>query len=255
MQVGALIIGDELLSGKRQDKHMQALIRILAARGIKLAWAEYLGDDPARIEAALRRAFASGDLVFSFGGIGATPDDHTRVCAARALGLPLEPHPEAKALIEARFGADAYPHRIQMGHFPQGAAIIPNPVNQIAGFSHGSVHFVPGFPSMAWPMAEWVLDTHCRHLFNDQPDIEKSCIAIQAREGDLIGLMQEFSARYPALKLSSLPSFGNEAIPEMHIEFGFAGQPALVEIAIGEWVKAIQARGYEVRAKDPGAES
>ncbi|OQS09168.1 competence/damage-inducible protein A [Chromobacterium violaceum] len=251
MQVGALIIGDELLSGKRQDKHMQALIRILAARGMRLAWAEYLGDDPARIEAALRRAFAGGDLVFSFGGIGATPDDHTRACAARALGVPLALHLEAKALIEGRFGADAYPHRIHMGHFPQGAAIIPNPVNQIAGFSHGHVHFLPGFPSMAWPMAEWVLDTHCRHLFATQPDVERSCIAIQAREGDLIGLMQDFSARYPALKLSSLPNFGNQAIPDMHIEFGFTGQPALVEIAIAEWAKALRGLGYEVRTGDP----
>lgn len=249
MSVGALIIGDELLSGKRQDKHMQALIRILATRGMKLAWAEYLGDDPVRIEAALRRAFAGGDLVFSFGGIGATPDDHTRACAARALGVPLALHPEAKALLEARFGPDAYPHRIQMGQFPQGAAIIPNPVNQIAGFSCGSVHFLPGFPSMAWPMAEWALDTHCRHLFSDEPDIEESCIAVNAREGDLIGLMQDFTCRYPALKLSSLPNFGNEAIPQMHIEFGFSGLPALVEIAIAEWVKALQGLGYEVRVK------
>ncbi|UTH73695.1 molybdopterin-binding protein [Chromobacterium sp. IIBBL 290-4] len=249
MQTGALIIGDELLSGKRQDKHMQALIRILAARGMKLAWAEYLGDDPGRIEAALRRAFASGDLVFSFGGIGATPDDHTRACAARALGLSLELHPEAKVLLESRFGDEAYPHRIQMGHFPQGSAIIPNPVNQVPGFSHGHVHFVPGFPSMAWPMIEWALDTRYRQLFNDQPDIEKACIAINAREGDLIGLMQDFTHRYPSLKLSSLPSFGNDAIPQMHIEFGFAGQPDLVEIAMSEWRKALMDRAYELREK------
>ncbi|PRP70801.1 competence/damage-inducible protein A [Chromobacterium amazonense] len=254
MQVGALIIGDELLSGKRQDKHMQALIRILAARGMKLAWAEYLGDDPARIESALRRAFAGGDLVFSFGGIGATPDDHTRGCAARALGVPLALHPEAKALLEARFGDEAYPHRIHMGHFPQGAAIIPNPVNQIPGFSCGHVHFVPGFPSMAWPMIEWVLDTHYRQLFNDQPDIEKTCIAIAAKEGDLIGLMQEFTTRYPSLKLSSLPNFGNETIPEMHIEFGFSGQPALLEIAMAEWRKALSERGYELRQKVSGVD-
>ncbi|OWY40612.1 competence/damage-inducible protein A [Xenophilus sp. AP218F] len=249
MQTGALIIGDELLSGKRQDKHMQALIRILAARGMKLAWAEYLGDDPVRIEAALRRAFAGGDLVFSFGGIGATPDDHTRPCAARALGAPLVLHPEAKILLETRFGAEAYPHRIHMGHFPEGASLIPNPVNQVPGFSCGHVHFVPGFPSMAWPMAEWVLDTHYRQLFNDQPDIEQGCIAVNAKEGDLIGLMQDFTARYPALKLSSLPNFGNESIPQMHIEFGFAGRAALVEIALAEWKKALQALGYEIREK------
>ena len=249
MKIGALIIGDELLSGKRQDKHMQALIRMLAARGMKLAWAEYLGDDPARIEAALVRAFAGGDLVFSFGGIGATPDDHTRACAARALGEPLVVHPEAKALIEGRFGDEAYPHRINMGTFPQSAAIIPNPVNQIPGFSCRHVHFVPGFPNMAWPMVAWVLDTHYRELFSDTPDVEQGCIALDAREGDLISLMQEFVARYPALRFSSLPSFGNDAIPQMHIEFSFSGQAALVDIALSEWQKALQAKGYTVQAK------
>ncbi|SMF06298.1 competence/damage-inducible protein A [Pseudogulbenkiania subflava] len=248
MQVAAIIIGDELLSGKRQDKHLQALIRILAARGMRLAAAEYLGDDPRRIEAALKRAFASGDLVFSFGGIGATPDDHTRGCAARALGVELVVHPEARAIIEERFGEEAYPHRINMGAFPLGARLIPNPVNRIAGFSVHDVHFVPGFPAMAWPMIEWVLDTHYPHLRNDVPDVERSVIAINAREGDLIGLMEALSARYPTLKLSSLPNFGNEAIPQMHIEFGFSGQPALVDIALSELEKELVKRGYEVRS-------
>ncbi|MFC3533046.1 competence/damage-inducible protein A [Vogesella facilis] len=249
MKTGALIIGDELLSGKRQDKHMAALIRILAARGMKLAWAEYLGDDPQRIEAALGRAFDSGDLVFSFGGIGATPDDHTRGCAARALGELLTVHPQARQLIEGRFGADAYPHRINMGAFPASASIIPNPVNQIPGFSCRDVHFVPGFPSMAWPMVEWVLDTHYRQLFSDAPDVEQGCIALEAREGDLISLMQEFVARYPTLRFSSLPSFGSEAIPQPHIEFSFSGQPALVAMALAEWQTALQGMGYQVQAR------
>ncbi|WP_174874475.1 competence/damage-inducible protein A [Vogesella oryzae] len=249
MKTGALIIGDELLSGKRQDKHMQALIRMLAARGMKLSWVEYLGDDPQRIEAALARAFASGDLVFSFGGIGATPDDHTRGCAARALGELLAVHPQARELIEERFGTDAYPHRINMGAFPSSAQIIPNPVNQIPGFSCRNVHFVPGFPSMAWPMVEWVLDTHYRQLFSAEPEVELGCIALEAREGDLISLMQEFVDRYPALRLSSLPSFGTEAIPQMHIEFGFTGQSALAAIALSEWRRALQAKGYVVQDK------
>lgn len=249
MKIAAIIIGDELLSGKRQDKHLQALIRILAARGLSLAGAEYVGDDPARITAALQRAFASGELVFSFGGIGATPDDHTRVCAGQALGLPLEVQPEAGALIEARFGAEAYPHRINMAKFPLGSCIIPNPVNQIAGFSHGHVHFVPGFPAMAWPMIEWVLDNQYRSLFNDSPDVEQGVIALDAREGDLITLMQDFTQRYPALKLSSLPSFGSDTIPQMHIDFGFTGQRQLVEIAMAEWRKALTAAGYALRER------
>ena len=86
MAIGALIIGDEILSGKRQDKHLPHVIETLAARGLALDFAHYLGDDRERLTALLRDSFARGDLVFSFGGIGATPDDHTRQAAAAALG-------------------------------------------------------------------------------------------------------------------------------------------------------------------------
>src|SRR5437868_14573374 len=83
--IGLVIIGDAILSGKRADKHMPKVIELLAARGLQLGWANYVGDEPQRIVATLERAFASGDIVFSCGGIGATPDDHTRQCAAKAL--------------------------------------------------------------------------------------------------------------------------------------------------------------------------
>ena len=131
----ALIIGDELLTGKRQDKHLPHLIETVRARGREIDEVHYLGDDRARLIAFLRATFARDDLVFSFGGIGATPDDHTRQAAAAALGVPLVAHPEAVAFIEKRFGEAAYPHRVLMAEFPAGAAIIPNPVNNVAAFS------------------------------------------------------------------------------------------------------------------------
>ncbi len=92
MRVGAIIIGEEIIRGKREDKHFTKVISILGSRGMRLHWCEYLGDMPDLITATLKRTFASGDLVFSFGGIGATPDDHTRQCAADALGLELVLH-------------------------------------------------------------------------------------------------------------------------------------------------------------------
>src|SRR5678810_1498176 len=123
MSFGALVIGDEILVGKCHDKHLSFIIQALAQRGLRLAWAEYHGDDPERLTAALRRTFASGEVVFSFGGIGATPDDHTRQCAAAALEVDLTLHPEAEREIRARFpGQDATPQRLAMGEFPQGAA-------------------------------------------------------------------------------------------------------------------------------------
>ncbi|MGH9576345.1 MAG: competence/damage-inducible protein A, partial [Terriglobales bacterium] len=132
---GLILIGDELLSGKRGDKHFAWVVSTLNQRGLKLGWCRILGDDDVRLTAVLRESFAGDDIVFSCGGIGATPDDRTRACAAAALGVPLEPHPEGTRLIEARYGQAARPQRVRMAEFPRGARPIPNPVNNVPGFS------------------------------------------------------------------------------------------------------------------------
>ena len=126
---GAIIIGDELLSGRREDKHLGKVLELLKARGLRLASVRYVGDERPRLVQTLRESFATGDIVFSFGGIGATPDDHTRQAAAEALGLPLALHPEAEAEIRARFGDETTPQRLQMGVYPEGSEIIPNPLH------------------------------------------------------------------------------------------------------------------------------
>jgi molybdopterin-biosynthesis enzyme MoeA-like protein len=159
MNIGLIIVGDEILSGKRRDQHLPKVIELLAARGLMLSWARYVGDDRARITADLKHAFVSGDLVFSCGGIGATPDDHTRQCAAAALGAELALHPMARDLILERMrdvateqGVPYEPdradnqHRLNMGVFPVGARIIPNPYNKIAGFSCGRRALCAGLP-------------------------------------------------------------------------------------------------------------
>ena len=182
---GAYVIGDEILVGKRQDKHFAFLIEALARRGLRLAWAQYLGDEPERLAAAFRRSFAGGEAVFSFGGIGATPDDHTRQCVAAAAGVRLVLHPEAEREIRGRFGAETTPARLRMGELPEGSSIIPNPVNRIPGFSYGEHHFVPGFPQMARPMVEWVLDTRYRHIFDRDRWSEESILVFEAGESTM----------------------------------------------------------------------
>jgi molybdopterin-biosynthesis enzyme MoeA-like protein len=233
MRNGILVIGDELLLGKRQDKHLPKMIEILAARGLRLDWARFVGDDPPLLETTLRESFATGDVVFSFGGIGATPDDVTRQCAAAAAGVPLARHAEAAALIEARFGESAYPNRILMADLPQGARLIPNPVNQIPGFSLHHHHFLPGFPNMAWPMAEWVLDTQYRQLFRAQPESERIVTVYGVAESTLIPTMRELLAAFPGIKLSSLPSTTNSG----EIELGVRGEEEDVNRAM-DWLIA-----------------
>jgi len=236
MNIGLIIVGDEILSGKREDKHLPKVISLLAARGLALSWARYVGDERERITAALKDAFAGGDLVFSTGGIGATPDDHTRQAAAAALGRELALHPQARDLILERMrdvareqGVPFEPerpdnvHRLNMGVFPAGATIIPNPYNKIAGFSVEHVHFVPGFPVMAWPMIEWVLDERYAHLHGGGRTSERSVIVFGAMEATLTPLMEEVEARFPGFKVFSLPSVDHPQWGR-HIELGVKGR-------------------------------
>jgi molybdopterin-biosynthesis enzyme MoeA-like protein len=242
MSFGGIIIGDEIIRGKRQDKHFAKLVELLGARGLRLAWCEYLGDDPALITATLKRTMASGDVVFSFGGIGATPDDHTRQCAAAAAGTGLELHPEAAKEIAARFGGELTPLRLKMGEFPRGSSIIPNPYNRIPGFSVGEHHFVPGFPVMAWPMVEWVLDTRYKHMFHERPESEASIIVYSLPESTITPLMTDVESRYGGLKSFSLPSMGEQGV-RRHIELGVRGVPDEVARAIEDMKQGVEKLG------------
>lgn len=240
---GAFIIGDELLVGKRQDKHLPFLIEALAKRGLRLSWAHYLGDDPGRITAALRASLGSKDVVFSFGGIGATPDDHTRQCAAAALNVHLSIHPDAEREIRGRFGGEVTPQRLQMGEFPEGSVIIPNPVNRIPGFSLREHHFVPGFPQMAWPMVEWVLDNRYRKLFNTERWDEASILVFEAGESQLIPAMQAVEAGFKGIKVFSLPSMGSDG-SRIHVELGVRGDPGQVDPAMNELRRLVAGAGF-----------
>jgi molybdopterin-biosynthesis enzyme MoeA-like protein len=256
MALGLYIIGDEILSGKRRDQHFPRVLELVAARGMQLHWVQYLPDDPDLLQQALRASFARGDDVLSCGGIGATPDDHTRRCAAEALGLPLQLHAQARELIEQRIhsaglgplDSQANLQRLQMGMFPQGSAIIPNPYNGIPGFSIHGHFFVPGFPVMAWPMLEWVLDQPLRHLQRAGSYLEKACIVQGGLESDLTPLMESIEREFPAVKVFSLPSVDH---PDWgrHIELGVKGEPQPVGLAFDALKKGLGELGASIRTE------
>jgi molybdopterin-biosynthesis enzyme MoeA-like protein len=252
---GLLVVGDEILSGKRVDKHLSKVVELLNARGLQLEWAQYLPDSRARLVNALRTTFASGDHVLSCGGIGSTPDDHTRQAVAEALGTGIALHPEAAELIaarcremaaEGRGDADMTTaenrQRLKMGEFPFGAQIIPNPYNRIAGFSIERHWFVPGFPVMAWPMIEWVLETHYAAWFHRSPLVERSLIVFDTPESAIAPLMEEVERRFTAIKAFSLPSVGDGSdgrIARRHIELGVKGEHAQIEEAFALLKRAV----------------
>ncbi|WP_179944027.1 competence/damage-inducible protein A [Pusillimonas noertemannii] len=234
-QVRLIIVGDEILSGRRQDKHMPKLIELLSQRGMQLAGAEFISDDRDVIASTLARSFAGPDAVFCCGGIGATPDDQTRQAAAQALGLPLRLHPEAERLIAERTADTARrsggsadmstpenQQRLQMGVFPEGAEIVPNPYNKIPGFYISNHTFMPGFPVIAWPMMEWTLDTRYKHLHHLTTRVEHSFLAFNVPESRITPALEHLEQQWPGVKAFSLPSMGSG---RPHIDLGVKGEP------------------------------
>ena len=244
MKFGLIVIGDEILSGRRRDRHQDYFRRLLAERGHALQWVQILPDDPALLTARLRQTMAEGAPVFSCGGIGATPDDHSRRCAAEAAGVPLVRHPQAQALIEARFGEAAHPHRVRMADLPEGAELIPNPVNQVPGFSIRNHFFLPGFPDMAHPMAAWVME---HHFGTGEGEVERALQVPGVSENDLMPLMEALVARWPTLKFFSLPRRGEAPF----VELGFRGPAAEVEAAFEELQQALTEAGWPYRLDAP----
>lgn len=242
-RIRLIIIGDEILSGRRQDKHFSKFVQMLAQRGMQLSAAEIVSDDRADIAAALRRSFSTPDIVFCCGGIGGTPDDQTRQAAAEALGVPLQLHPEAADLIAQRcadlerkgqgsadMSLPENQQRLQMGVFPEGAEIVPNPYNKIPGFFIQDHTFMPGFPVMAWPMAEWTLDRRYTHLHHQKTTIEHSFLVFRMPESRIVPVLEEIEQRWPGIKAFSLPSVGGEGRP--HIELGVRGEPEIATQAL-----------------------
>ncbi|WP_085316240.1 competence/damage-inducible protein A [Derxia lacustris] len=257
---GLIIIGDEILSGKREDKHLAKVIQLLGARGLALGWAHYLADDREQIAAFLRRSFNSNDIVFSTGGIGGTPDDHTRQAAALAAEVKLQRHPEAERLIIeraheiARERGDTAPfdpaspenlHRLTMADLPAGADLVPNPYNRIPGFSVGQHYFVPGFPVMAWPMIEWVLDTKYAHLFQFGARGERSAIVFDVFEAQITVLLERIEADFAGVKIFSLPSVGTASLGR-HIEVGVKGSEHQLDRAFDALIRGLEALGGRI---------
>ena len=218
-KLGLIIVGDEILSGKRQDKHLTYMINLLGKRGLELSWVKIIGDDPFILEQTLTDTLQSSNIVFSTGGIGATPDDLTRQAAAVACGQTLTVNQEGLQMLRSKYDYEITPQRLRLITFPEHCRLIPNPINHVPGFSIEHHHFVPGFPQMAWPMFEWVLDTYYADLKAAKP-ITLAVRITNKHESHIIQTMETLMTRYPGLKVYSLPSIAGE---HRSLELGVKG--------------------------------
>ena len=242
MQIGLYVIGDEILSGKRQDKHLANVSRLLRERGLQLSWVKFLGDDLEILVNEFQDSFKSDDLVFCCGGIGGTPDDMTRHAVANALDIELDFHPEGLQILESRakyFDGGLTEQRKRMVEFPVGAELIPNPVNKVPGFSIHQHYFVPGFPKMAQPMIQWVLENYYADL--DNKDYREWSLKLyDVAESDIADLMDEMQQQY-SVKAFSLPRFVGSGY---QIELGLKGDGKNVGRASEQLITVMKKRGY-----------
>lgn len=201
----SVIIGTELLNGRRKDAHFSFLNQELLKRGWEHKASFIIEDDTILMHNIFNLIKADeNSVMFCFGGIGSTPDDYTRVAAAKAFtNHKMEFHEEAKQLIENQFKEEAYPHRIHMSYLPINAKLLKNVVNNVPGFYlENRFFFTPGFPSMSQDMVIEALD---KYYLKSESKYRLSLTAF-CGENDLIDVMLKVSK---SIDLSSLPKIIN----------------------------------------------
>ena len=203
MNFYAVIIGTEILNGRRVDKHFTFLQAELQKYGHELFASFVIKDD----KELMRRTYRmikedSNAVMFSFGGIGSTPDDLTREIASEIFrDSKVITNEQFRRDIITKFGDEAYPHRIHMADLPPNAALLKNPINNMSGFSLDEKYFfVPGFPSMAHPMLQEAIQKH----FSDTKKSYRYTLKAKTSENTLISVMQKVPSH---IELSSLPIF------------------------------------------------
>jgi molybdenum cofactor synthesis domain-containing protein len=197
----ALIIGNEILSGKTQDTNLQFLGFELAKLGIRLAEGRIVRDEPAAIIRHVNEARAAYDYVFTTGGIGPTHDDITAECVAQAFGVPLVLN-EAAAERLQRGGRPLNEARLKMARLPKGAVIVDNPVSHAPGFRIENVFVLAGIPSIARAMFASAVPM----LVPSEPILSVSVDAF-LREGDFAEALDAIQKKHPSVEIGSYPFY------------------------------------------------
>jgi len=202
----ALIIGTEILNRRRVDAHFDFVTEALKEKGYTLRGSFIIEDDPELIVETIKLvASQKHAILFSFGGIGSTPDDHTRQCAADALkDGHLYTHDEAQNIIIDTLGERAYPHSVKMAQLPKGADLLNNPINNMPAFSlDHRFFFMPGFPEMSHPMVKEIL----KELIPKKKMCYRHTLTAACKESIFIEIMEQMPQ---TVEFSSLPKRYNE---------------------------------------------
>ena len=241
-----LIIGDEILSGRTQDVNLAALASFLGVRGIDVAEARVVADRTGAIVEAVNALCAEYDYVFSTGGIGPTHDDITADAVAEAFGVELREHPDALAVLAARYGEDLNDPRRRMARIPEGGVLIANPVSSAPGFQIGNLFVLAGVPAIMRGMLEDV----GHRLQGGAPVVSRSLRVEGAGEGVLAEPLARVATAHPALSLGSYPFFGPEGFGSNLVVRG--RDPGEVEVAVAQLQAGLAKIGVSAAFAEPG---
>lgn len=198
-----VVIGDEILSGRTQDKNVGQLATWLNDQGIRLAEVRVVPDDSGAIGAAVNALRIAHDYLFTTGGIGPTHDDITIDAIAAAFGVPVVIHPQARAILEDYYrgrSGGLTEARLRMARVPQGAELIANPSSGAPGVKLGNVYILAGVPHIAASMIEALTGK----LRGGRPMISAT-LGARVAESDVADLLRETEAAHPGVAIGSYP--------------------------------------------------
>jgi molybdenum cofactor synthesis domain-containing protein len=199
------VIGDEILSGRTQDKNVAQVATWLNEQGIRLAEVRIVPDDLARIGEAVNALRAAHDYLFTTGGIGPTHDDITVDAIAAAFGVPVIVHPQARAILEDYYRerpGGLNEARLRMARVPEGAELLPNPTSGAPGVKIENVYILAGVPNIAASMLEALTGT----LEGGRPVVSIT-IGARAPESEVAELLRETEQAHPGVAIGSYPFF------------------------------------------------
>jgi molybdenum cofactor synthesis domain-containing protein len=240
----ALVIGDEILSGRTQDVNLNVIARYLAEHGVDLAEARFVADDREDVVAALNALRTRYDYVITTGGIGPTHDDITADCVAEAFGVELYEDPEIVAEMTARYGGEPpNSSRRRMARIPEGGSKIRNIVSGPPGFQIGNVFVLAGVPRV---MAGMLEDVGPR-LKGGAVVVSRTVRVEGTGEGLIAAPLEAVAKAHPALSLGSYPFYGPAGFGANLVVRG--RDPAEVERAVAALLDALAAAGIEGAAR------
>lgn len=205
-----LVIGDEILSGRTKDVNIGATADFCTDLAIDLMEVRVVADIEDDIVAAVNALRARYTYVFTTGGIGPTHDDITADAVAKAFGVALPIHPDARAMLEARWkdrGIEPNKMRLRMARIPEGGTLIANSVSAAPGFRIGNVHVMAGVPVIMRAMLESIAPT-----LQGGRKVHSITVKCGVGEGNIGAPLAALQQRFPDVKMGSYPRMGDGTV-------------------------------------------